>query len=201
MNVKIKYPAILVIAAGQSKRLGQPKQLLTFEGEYLINRLLKTINAAGQFPTILVLGAQAELIQGKLAPSKVEIVLNVDWQTGMAGSISTGVKYIQRQHPNIDGLMIVVCDQPYLQTSHINALLELQQQTEKPIVASYYAGVPGTPVLFHAVHFESLVKLTGEVGAKMIIQQNKDEVASMLFEEAAIDIDTEEDYQKFINGA
>lgn len=201
MKVKMAHPVILVIAAGQSKRLGRPKQLLTFDGEFLINRLLHRIEAAGPSPIILVLGANSELIQEKLDSSTAEVVLNTNWQTGMAGSINTGVKYIQQQHPNADGIMIVVCDQPFLETTHINALLELQLQTERSIVASYYAGIAGTPVLFHAIYFEALLKLTGDNGAKKIVQEYPDEVARLLFEEAAIDIDTEEDYQKLLNAA
>lgn len=194
------HPVILVIAAGQSKRLGRPKQLLELEGEYLINRLIRTIEAAGPVPIVLVLGAHADLIREKLAPSTAVIVQNQNWQTGMAGSINTGLEFIQQEYSSADAVMIVVCDQPYLKTSHIISLLDLQEQTGKAIVASYYDGIMGTPALFHKGYFDALLQLKGDSGAKKIVQQYPEEVASFTFDEASIDIDTEEDYQQLLNG-
>jgi molybdenum cofactor cytidylyltransferase len=201
MSAPIQYPAILIIAAGQSKRLGSPKQLLVFEGETLINRQIRIITGAVSMPVYLVLGAHAISIRSQLSNSAVSVVMNENWEEGMASSIRVGIDVIMNKNPSIDGVMIVVCDQPFLDASILQSIFSLQKSSLQSIVACSYDGIIGTPVLFHKTMFEKLLALEGDIGARKIINDNPDEVAILSFEKGIVDIDTLEDYQKLVKEA
>jgi len=196
MNYSIQQLGILIIAAGQSKRLGKPKQLLHFEGKSLINRLIDTVKSSGSFPITLVLGAAADQINAQLTASPIDRVFNNLWNEGMASSIRVGVKRIMDLSPNVDGIMILVCDQPFISVEQIQALIKIQQDTDLPMSSCYYANIIGTPAVFHQSVFSELLKLEGDVGAKKIIKERASEVAKLHFEEGIIDIDTMDDYIK-----
>jgi molybdenum cofactor cytidylyltransferase len=201
MFYSIENCAVLIVAAGQSKRLGIPKQLLSFEGETLINRLIGLIKKSTPFPITLVLGANAKAIEDQLKETELSILHNNDWEEGMASSIRVGVKQIMTNDPGIDGIMILVCDQPFVTEKHIESLIETHRTSGLPLAACYYAGVIGTPALFHQSIFPELLELKGDIGAKSIIKKRESEVAKLQFEQGAIDIDTMEDYQQLIRGA
>lgn len=189
---------MLIIAAGQSKRLGKPKQLLAFEGKSLINRIMDTAKLAGTYPITLVLGANSDKITAQLEDEHLTVVINEQWEEGMASSIRTGVKSMIQASPNIDGIMILVCDQPFINAESINGLIASQLSTGKPIAACYYANVSGTPALFHKSIFPELLALKGDIGAKKIIKNKEEEVAKLHFEKGVLDIDTEADYKQLL---
>jgi molybdenum cofactor cytidylyltransferase len=196
MNYSIQQIGILIVAAGQSKRLGHPKQLLHFEGKSLINRLIDTVKSSGPYPITLVLGSAADEITTQITASPVDIVFNDQWNEGMASSIRVGVKRIMNLSPNIDGIMIFVCDQPFISVVHIQSLIKLQQDTGLPMASCYYANILGTPAIFHQNIFSELLALEGDVGAKKIIKDRVSEVAKLHVEEGIVDIDTMDDYIK-----
>jgi molybdenum cofactor cytidylyltransferase len=198
MSHSIKNCGILIVAAGQSKRLGSPKQLLMYEGKTLINRLIDIVKETVDFPMLLVLGAHAEKIKAQLTKPSIAILLNESWAEGMGNSISSGLQALLQKNPAIDGVMILVCDQPFLKRHQILSLLALQEKSGMPMAACYYAGVMGTPALFHTCTFPELLALKGDRGAKNIINHNIQEVAKLQFEQGLVDIDTEEDYKKLI---
>lgn len=197
-----RYPiihcAVLMIAAGESKRMGSPKQLLVVEGETLINRMIHIVKKAVNFPTYVILGASAETIQAQLPNLEINIVNNTHWQEGMASSIRVGLNTAKAQNPALDGVIVVVCDQPYITESTITALLQLQKEKDTPMAAAYYDDVMGTPALFHSSIFNELLSLKGDMGAKRIIQSRPEEVAKLHFEKGLLDIDTKEDYQALL---
>lgn len=194
MSKAIKHCGVLIIAAGQSKRLGQPKQLLSFQGKSLINRLIGIVKDAGDFPITLVLGANAQQIQAQLTEKNIQVVVNLDWQEGMASSIRAGLENCKA----LDGAMILVCDQPFINKQSIQQLLTLQQKTLLPIAACYYNNILGTPALFHKTMFSELLALQGDIGAKRIINSKIEQVAKLHFEQGIIDIDTREDYEALL---
>ncbi|MEN9686759.1 MAG: hypothetical protein RLZZ28_2545 [Bacteroidota bacterium] len=198
MSYSIKYCGILIIAAGQSKRMGTPKQLLTVGGDTLINRLIEIVKKAGTFPVTLVLGAAAESIKAQLTRTDLLIVLNDAWEEGMAGSIRIGLTRMMHTCPTLDGVMILVCDQPFISEENIRSLLALQRETNLPIAACYYANVLGTPALFHQSIFPELLSLKGDTGAKKIIMNKASEVAKLHFDQGVIDIDTMDDYEQIL---
>lgn len=194
----INHCAVLMIAAGESKRMGSPKQLLVVEGETIINRMIHIVKKAVNFPTYVILGAFAETIQAQFPNLEINIVNNTHWQEGMASSIRLGLNTAKAQIPALDGVMVVVCDQPYITESTITALLQLQKEKDTPMAAAYYDDVMGTPALFHSSIFNELLSLKGDMGAKRIIQSRPEEVAKLHFEKGLLDIDTKEDYQALL---
>lgn len=190
--------AVVIIAAGESKRLGTPKQLLIVEEDTLINRLIKTVQRAVNFPIYLVLGANVEKIQAQLPRTEINVVENKDWQEGMGSSIRLGVQAILESAKKFDGVLILVCDQPYLSEAAIQDLITLQAAKKTAITASFYANIAGTPALFHASVFRDLLALKGDQGAKKIIQERDLELAKLQFEKGVLDIDTQDDYQQLL---
>ena len=194
----INHCAVLMIAAGESKRMGSPKQLLVVEGETIINRMIHIVKKAVNFPTYVILGAFAETIQAQFPNLEINIVNNTHWQEGMASSIRLGLNTAKAQIPALDCVMVVLCDQPYITESTITALLQLQKEKDTPMAAAYYDDVMGTPALFHSSIFNELLSLKGDMGAKRIIQSRPEEVAKLHFEKGLLDIDTKEDYQALL---
>ena len=190
--------AVVIIAAGESKRLGLPKQLLLLDNDSMLNRLIKMVQKAVDFPIYLVLGANAEKIQAQLPHTELNVVENKDWQEGMGSSIRLGVQAILESAKKFDGVLILVCDQPYLTEAAIQDLVTLQAAKKTAITASFYANIAGTPALFHASIFPDLLALKGDQGAKKIIQERDQELAKLQFEMGVLDIDTPEDYQQLL---
>jgi len=189
---------ILIIAAGQSSRMGRPKQLLDYEGKTLINRLIGIVKSAGDLPITLVLGAFSDEIIHQLPDIDVQLVMNPDWQQGMGRSISVGVSNIIQHNPEVDGIIILVCDQPFISANEISGLIHAQNSTGKPIVACAYNGILGTPALFVREKWKDLITLQGETGAKAIIGNHKSDVAVLHFDKGVLDIDTPQDYKSLL---
>jgi molybdenum cofactor cytidylyltransferase len=198
MQYQINQCGILILAAGQSSRLGSPKQLLKYNGSSLINRVAETAIASDCKPVIIALGAYAAEIKSELLSDEIHVLVNTHWQEGMASSIREGLNELIRLNENIDGLVVLVCDQPYLKTMHINQLIQLQAQKDLPAAACSYEGVLGTPALFHKSLFGQLLNLQGDIGAKKILSTLKEQIALVEFESGIFDIDTESDYNTLL---
>jgi molybdenum cofactor cytidylyltransferase len=186
---------IILLAAGESKRLGRPKQLLKFAGKTFLQHGLKTAHASIASPIVTVLGANADVLKNKIADD-THVVINANWNEGMASSIRAGVKAILEIDPSVDGVILMVCDQPYVDCIVLNNLIAAHQISGKPIVASSYNNTFGPPTLFQKVMFPELLQLYGDTGAKSVVKQHADEVEIISFPMGEIDIDTEADYEK-----
>lgn len=193
-----KY-GVIILGAGNSSRLGQPKQLLMYQGKTLICQMAEQAIAAVGSPVVLVTGANAPLIMEKLCGFALEIIENDHWSEGMGSSISTGMKVIAR-HTDLAGVIIMVCDQPFVNAALLQQLIDQQVIAGKGIIACTYDNTAGTPVLFSNTYFEALAALEGQQGAKMILQQSTDDLALVPFPLGALDIDTAEDYQRLLTG-
>lgn len=199
MSYTISYFGIIILAAGSSSRMGKPKQLLAFEGTTLLSRVVSLACQSGDNPVIVVLGANADVIKQNLTVSRAEVVVNEGWEEGMASSLRKGLAVMNEKHSEVDGVLILVGDQPYLNNQHIKQLLEAQNKSGVPITACSYTEIIGTPVLFHKSVFPELMALQGDVGAKRIIQNRKQDVVTVPFEKGIVDIDTPDDYDKLLN--
>lgn len=186
---------IIVLAAGGSKRLGSPKQLVSYEGTSLIKYASVTAIIT-EYPVVAVLGAFSAKIGQELADLPVEIVVNPGWRKGISTSISKGMGAIRKMHPELEAVIITLCDQPEVSPETIERLAEEYERTGMPIVASAYNGTLGVPALFGYEMFGELRSLSGDKGAKSLIDRYEDSlVTSIDAPEAALDVDTESDVE------
>ena len=185
---------IILLAAGASARMGTPKQLLKYKGSTLLQLVLDTATAAGG-KVVVVLGAYAETIQQQLNRRMAQVVENTNWQQGMSSSIRCGLEALLKSDPAMEAVIILVGDQPYISADLLQKLIAKWAVTGKKIVASTYNGTRGVPALFDTTFFPALLSLNGQEGAKKLVQQYPEEVATVDFPGGAIDIDTVEDYE------
>jgi CTP:molybdopterin cytidylyltransferase MocA len=132
----------------------------------------------------------------ELRSTNVVIVENENWQRGIGSSIRAGVQGLIDYAPEIDAVVLLVCDQPGVNADTIRNLIKLREEMKKRIVASRYADTLGVPALFDRSLFDELLSLGAEAGAKSIILRNRERVAQLAFPEGAIDIDTSGDWEK-----
>ena len=190
---------IIILAAGNSSRLGQPKQLLRYKDTTFLEYIIGEASVIKEAAVIVVTGANHELIEKEIDASKIKIAFNPDWESGMSSSINTGLNKALQLFPEIEKCILAVCDQPFVSHSIFENLIAEYHKTKKGIVASSYAETVGTPVLFAKEYFNELLRLKGQEGAKKIINGFLEDTASTPFEKGNIDIDTEEDYNKLIS--
>ncbi|MET0944264.1 MAG: nucleotidyltransferase family protein [Flavobacterium sp.] len=190
---------IVILAAGNSSRLGQPKQLLGYKDSTLLKNTIAEAFLVPDIAIIVVTGANNQLIEEELDPSRIKICFNSDWETGMSSSIVNGLNTLLQLYPDCQNCIFAVCDQPYVSSLVFENLIQEHSKTGKGIVASSYAETLGTPVLFNKKYFTELAALQGQEGAKKIINRFLDDTVSVPFEKGNIDIDTEEDYNKLIS--
>lgn len=196
----LKYKiANIILAAGESKRLGRPKQLLEINSETLIERITRLSMNSKAISTTVVLGANAESISSKLSNSQISITINHNWKEGLGSSIVCGVNAVLKNNANIDAVLLLLCDQPHVDTQLLNSIIEEYNTTQSTIINCDYGNESGPPVLFDKTFFSQLLELSGQTGAKNIINQNLDLVTSIPFAKGRIDIDTESEYNSFIN--
>jgi molybdenum cofactor cytidylyltransferase len=186
----------IILAAGGSVRFGQPKQLLAFQGESLVRRAVRAATEAGCARVVVVVGDLHTEIENDLRESSATIVPNADWQRGLGTTIRCGLRHLLASLPELDAVAIAACDQPFVESSTIAALIAERDRTGKPIVASSYADTLGIPALFDRTCFDLLLALPDESGAKAILESRRDDVASIEFAEGAIDIDTPADFER-----
>ena len=190
---------IVILAAGGSTRLGSPKQLLEdTEGITLIRRMNQLAHSSTCDKVITVLGAKHEIIRKEIEDLDGEILINEEWSSGIASSIKLSIKRISQDHPELEALLFLVCDQPFVNKILIDSIIKEYSQSGKPIVASHYQNILGTPALFDRKIFPELLKLEGDRGAGKVIQLDIERVATVAFEEGLFDIDTPSDYEIYL---
>ncbi len=187
--------ALIILAAGESGRLGRPKQNLLFKGQTLLQRAVETAKKTECEPIIVVLGANAD----KIMPILGTITLyNKDWKEGMASSIRIAIQEIEGDN-SIADVIIMLCDQPFVDAGLIDNILQKKNNTQSAIVACSYSNTIGVPALFDRSLFAELLSLSGNEGAKKVIKNHPGHTTIIPFEPAGVDIDTNADYQALIN--
>ena len=186
----------IILAAGGSSRFGQLKQLLTFRGESLVHRAVRAATDACDAGVAVVAGDTRALIEAKLRKSGATVVENPEWQRGLGTSIRCGLRHLIASTPEMNAAIVMACDQPFVDARVVGALVAEQERSGKAIVASSYANTLGIPALFGRSCFEALLALPDDSGAKALIESRPDDVASIEFEQGAIDIDTPADFER-----
>ena len=187
---------ILILAAGSSSRLGTAKQSLEYKGQTLLQRAVQTALSSNAELIAVILGANAETLRTTIH-EPVNIFLNPYWEEGMASSIRYGLNELIKADPRLTSVILMLCDQPYVDETIINQLME--QAAPGKIIASAYNGTIGPPALFDREFFPNLLSLFGHEGAKSILLNHPQAVISIPFPLGGIDIDTLTDYDALRN--
>jgi molybdenum cofactor cytidylyltransferase len=177
----------IVLAAGGSRRLGSPKQLVSFQGRSLVAGAVEAALRSRCSRVYLVVGAARDGVLGEVAGSDVEVVDNPGWQDGLSTSIRAGVRAAAESAP--DAFLLVLADQPLVTAELLDRLLALRERGG--VAACRYAGAAGVPAVFDAIHLDALTSLSGDRGAQSLLAD-----ARLLdWEDGAIDVDTPEDVE------
>jgi len=186
----------LILAAGQSSRMGFLKQLLLWEGETLLNRTIRIAGASGVKRIWVVLGAREASVRASLShPPEISLktVVNREFKSGMGSSIKEGMKAIMRDPNPPESLYLLLCDQPALTESHLEALRQKARSMKELLAASSYAGTCGPPLYLEAPLFELWARTPSAKGAKATLMRQKDHCVFLEWPEGALDLDTQED--------
>ncbi len=190
--------AILILAAGESKRMGQPKQLLPYKGSTLLLEKIKQFQSLERTQVFVVLGAYFKDIFPHLRELPVKVVMNSNWQEGMGSSLSKGVELIRKKEA-YDRVLITLADLPLLESSHYEELIDLSMNSGKRIIQTEYEKTSGVPVVFDKSLFNSLSRLKNEEGAKPLIEKYKKEVLKVRSKTPFFDVDTSDAYEKLLS--
>jgi len=205
--------AVVVLAAGESRRLGTPKQLVLWRGRTLLRRAAETALACARRPgtsarraggatavplgpVVVVLGADAPAMRAELDGLAVHVAVNRRWRDGLASSLRSGLRaaLAASGRGGPAAVLFVTCDQPYVTPSLLRSLVQ-RFRRGAPIVACAYAGTLGVPALFDRTLFGELASLEGDAGAKRVIERHRDVVRVVEFERGAADVDTQDDWE------
>ncbi|MFD2932317.1 nucleotidyltransferase family protein [Spirosoma flavum] len=188
--------ATIILAAGGSTRLGgKPKQLLSHDGTTLVRRMANAALSLQTGPVIVVLGANQDLIYTELAHLPIHTPINPDWRDGMSSSLRVGLNRLSDEP--VEAFLIVLTDQPYVTAELLQQLITTQEKRGLGIVACRYgeSGHLGVPALFDIRYRSEFMRLSGDVGARKLIQQYSSDCAEIPFPLAAIDLDTWQDVE------
>jgi molybdenum cofactor cytidylyltransferase len=190
---------LVILAAGASSRMGTPKQILPVFGKPMIVHLIDEVFNTKCHPVTVVLGANKDKIVPLLDGIPVTLVDNPFWSNGLGSSVRMGLVGSYLLTKGIEALIYITSDMPYVNASLINQMIKLAEDNDgKTIIASKYAGKVGIPALFKKAHFEEILELNGQEGARGIIEKHKNKVLEVTFENGKTDLDTKEDYYDFL---
>jgi len=185
----------VILAAGGSRRFGGIKQLVELDGKSLLKRAIETATGTLGNRVKLVLGLKSNKLQRETEGYDIEVVVNRDWENGIASSLRAGIKSLPSR---CKGALIIFCDQPRINEHHLRQMIDTWKTQPERIVASSYADTRGVPVIFPSSYFASILELKGDNGAKSILESNSDNLIPISIPEAEIDIDTQEDLIKIL---
>jgi molybdenum cofactor cytidylyltransferase len=189
----------IVLAAGESKRMGMTKQLLDVGGKPLLQHILDRIHQTEVDEVILVLGHEAERIQEKIPTPGAKVVLNPDYRQGMITSIRQG---LQALDPRSEAFFIVLGDQPGIEPRVYNLLIQefRNRFPRKSIFLPIHKGRRGHPALFSVKYRREAFRIEGDMGFRKVLEMYPQEVFLVELESESIvnDLDTPEDYRNFI---
>ena len=178
----------LILAAGESSRLGRPKQLIQFRGKSLIRRIVDAADEAGCAPIAVVIGSDGKKMAPELERTRAAIGTSI--RAGMQNLVECG--------RDLDAVILLVCDQPLVEKELIEQLIACYGEAGKTIIASSYSGTLGVPAFFDRSHFEELLTLADDSGGKSIIISRRESVVEFPFPPGNLDIDTLADYERLI---
>jgi molybdenum cofactor cytidylyltransferase len=198
-NAVISNCCIVILAAGGASRMGEPKLLLPFRGTTLLGNAIDAAKDSGIENIVLVSGRWHESIEKIAAEKEIVSVKNENWKNGISSSIQKGLSYALSKWPGTDGVLYMVADQPFVTGKLLAEIRDVQKSSGLPAVASGYSDSVGTPAIFHQLLFEEIQHLSGDHGARKILQNHKDQIGVVPFMAGETDIDTPAEYAALVN--
>lgn len=179
----------MLLAAGEAKRMGTLKQLLPIGDTTMVEKTLDNLLASRVSEVIVVLGHRAEEVKRKIASRPVRVVENPRYRQGMGTSIATGLRFVS---PKTQAVMLVLADQPFVDSQTINHLIEAFNHHNKGIVIPTYQGRRGHPLIFAMKYKAPLSQLAEDIGGREIIREHPEDALEVpvACEGVIIDIDT-----------
>jgi xanthine dehydrogenase accessory factor len=178
-----------VLAAGGSRRLGSPKQLVLFRGEALVRRAARAACASRCEHVAIVVGCRRQGVERAVAGLGAEVRYEQGWSEGLCGSVRQATSWARER--GLSALVLAVCDQPLLTAEHLDALVERHREGAE-VVASSYARTRGVPALFARSWFDRLGELEGDRGAGALLRSAPG-VEEVRWEDGTFDVDEVED--------
>jgi molybdenum cofactor cytidylyltransferase len=188
----------VVLAAGRSTRMGEPKQLLRLGKSTVLEQTLDNILGARVDDVVLVLGSSAEIIRRQVPASTFEglkVVVNEAYGQGMASSLREGLSALD---PQIDAALIVLADQPFVRPETFGRIVDRYRRSEAEIVIPTHKGSRGNPVLLDRAVFPEILALDGDIGCRAIFGGHLEGIVMVEVDDAGIliDIDNKADYER-----
>lgn len=183
----------VVLAAGEASRFGSTKQLAIFRGQPLVTGAVRAAESICGPRSLLVAGKDWKKVAAACEPQQGFMILNPRFAEGLATSLAGGIRGIRDV---ADGALLMLADQPLITSHHLESLVDAWNSSPDSIYATAYADTVGPPVIFPRRFFTDLLELTGDRGAKAVINMNRKNVVTIHLEDAAIDIDRPEDLTK-----
>lgn len=195
MSPKSNQISLIILAAGESSRLGTPKQLLMYKGKNLMQHTIDMTRKLS-LETVVVVGAFKEEILARVNVYKANVVENVAWSEGLASSIRCGLREVLKTNPETVAIILLLSDQPFLTIEILKEIIEKYYDSGQSIIHCSYGDASGPPTLFHKSLFPYLMELKGGQGAKKVVEMFPDRVGYVDFPKGRFDIDTAADYQQ-----
>lgn len=196
MDKKPNIP-ILILAAGESKRMGERvKQLLPWQNTTLLENALTQARESQVEEVYVVLGANEEIIKKQTQLPDDSCIYNENWSNGMGSSIVAGLRHIMSLSKDYDGVLVMLADQPLIDTAYLDKIIDTWGKARATITATGYENGLGVPAMFDKCHFPELLKLTKDYGARNIINDSNIKIVNPQGKE--VDIDTWQDYQVLV---
>jgi CTP:molybdopterin cytidylyltransferase MocA len=185
--------AVVLLAAGASRRLGQAKQLVVVDGESLVRRAVRAGLATEPAQALIILGAHAAAVEVEVAGLPLMRVECPDWTEGLAASVRAGVQAIDAR---MDAALFVVCDQPGLTAAHLCSLVARWRADPGRATASAYAGTIGVPAVLPRGWFHELLTLAGDQGARELLRGRRSDVEAIEAPWLVDDVDRPRDLER-----
>ena len=191
--------SVVILAAGEASRMGDIKQLLSFNNSTLLQTTINHALKSRAKKVYVVLGVNSDIVKDKISDEYVTIIQNLNWQEGLSSSIICAVNFFKKENIQPNAVLILLADQPAVEVSYLKKMIELHKKESTKIIASQYNLKYGVPALIPSQYFKNLLKIQGDKGAKKFLNQHSNIVTSIKEKTNLVDIDTPEQLKLFIN--
>ena len=191
--------AAIVLAAGQSSRMGQPKALLKIGNVSFLNYIIKQVKKAGLKKIIVVIGANRREIEAELKNYKGDVIINHFFERGQLSSIIAGLEKI-RGDKKVKGFLVCLVDHPLPKAATMKKIVQQFTKNKKLIALPKYQSAHGHPILFSSALIDELTNASMEIGARQVVWNHSQDIWEVETNDEGViaNIDTPDDYKKYI---